>query len=133
MIAIVAFGTGLAVALMWIGANRKTIREGGGRGTGDNHFYEMEGASRLSIFITPNAKVKGYQTLKQFLESEGCEVIYPADSEERPGPRYQVVQVTYSGKVIPSSVLKRAHRWAHQRNFLHSFFKPLFQRPGPGV
>ena len=39
-------------------------------------------------------------------------------------PGYQAVKITISGLLIPDPVIKRAHRWAHQRNYLHSFFKP---------
>ena len=110
---------------------RGELRQGGGHGTGDDHVDEVLGSTEFDIFITPNKRAKGYQTLSQFLESEGCQVTFPADSENRPGPRYQVVKITSYGKETSPSALRRAHRWAHQRNFLHSFFKPMFRSSSP--
>ena len=110
---------------------RKKLREGSGLGTGDEHMDELLGSSELIIYITPNKRPKGYEALKQYLESEGCEVTFPANSPYRPGPKYQDVRITNKRKSIPPSNLRRAHSWAHQRNFLHSFFKPLSQPPKP--
>jgi hypothetical protein len=120
----------LFVAMMfagWSNARRKDLREGSGHGTGDDHFYQLEGSNRLSIFIGPKEKMKGYYALKDALETEGCEVVFPAPFEQVPGSNYNAIRITRQGEIIPSVLLKRAHRWAHQRNCLHSFFKPMFQ------
>ena len=40
---------------------------------------------------------------------------------------YEAFRITYkSGQKIPDSVVRRCHSWAHGRNFLHSFFKPMY-------
>ena len=104
--------------------SRRELRQGGGRGTGDDHFDEVEGSTEFEIFLTPNKRAKGYEALKRFLESEGCHVAFPAGSSNLPGPRYQAVRVTSGDEEIPAAALRRGHRWAHQRNLLHSFFKP---------
>ena len=105
--------------------SRNELRQGGGRGTGDEHIDEVLGSTEFDIFIAPNKRVKGYPALRQSLETDRCHVTFPADSQYSPGPKYQVVKITNRDIEIPASALKRAHRWAHQRNFLHSFFKPM--------
>jgi hypothetical protein len=38
------------------------------------------------------------------------------------------MRITHKGgQPIPDAVLRRSHSWAHGRNFLHSFFKPLYR------
>ena len=105
---------------------RRQFRQGSGGGTGDDHVDEVLGSSEFFVYLTPNKQAKGYQGLKDYLEAMGCQVLYPADSEHRPpGLRYDGVKITNRGEVIPPAGLKRAHRWAHQRNFLHTFFRPV--------
>ena len=108
------------------GFNRRQIRQGGGRGTGSDHVEEMFGATELYIYQTPNSRPKGYQTLKIYLEAQECEVIFTADKPPELS-RYEALRITKKGEPLPIPVVKRSHSWAHQRNFLHSFFKPLYR------
>ncbi len=109
------------------GMNRRQIRQGGGRGTGSDHVEEMFGATELYIYQTPNSRPKGYQTLKTYLEAQGCEVILTAEKPPELS-RHEAVRITHKeGEPIPTPALKRSHSWAHQRNFLHSFFKPMYR------
>jgi len=113
------------------GISRAQLRQGSqgpGGGVGDDHFEQMAGSRDLYIYLTPNRKVKGYTELKGFLEEQGCQVQQAPDAPLMPGKRYAAIKVTFKGGLIPEPALRRAHRWAHQRNFLHSFFKPLTGR-----
>jgi hypothetical protein len=88
---------------------------------------ELLGATELYIYQTPNRKVTGYESLKMFIESQECEVIFTADAPPELSS-YETMRVTHKrGEKIPDAVLKRAHSWAHNRNFLHSFFKPMYR------
>ncbi len=109
------------------GITRAQLRQGsqgleGGRG--DDHFRDLVGSRDFYIYLTPNRKVKGWAEVKTLAEAEGCEVRRAEDAPYVPGQRYGAVLITVHGGLIPEAVLRKAHRWAHQRNFLHSFFKP---------
>lgn len=107
--------------------NRRQMREGGGRGTGNDHVEDLFGATELYIYQTPNIRPKGYQSLKTYLEAQECEVIFTADAPPELA-RYETMRITHKkGEPIPTSAVKRSHSWAHSRNFLHSFFKPLYR------
>ena len=93
-------------------------------GNGDDHFREMTGSRDFVVYITPNKRPKGFAELKSALEEEGCEVQRVENEPLLPSNRYQAVKVTFKGEKIPDSALQKAHRWAHRRNYLHSFFKP---------
>lgn len=109
------------------GITRKQLRQGGGRGTGEDHVDAMFGSTELFIYQTPNTRPKGYDTLKTYLEAQGCEIIFTADAPPEL-TRHETMRITCKGtQPIPIPVLKRAHKWAHQRNYLHSFFKPMYQ------
>ena len=109
------------------GFSRRQIRQGGGRGSGDDHVQELLGATELYIYQTPNIRPKGYTMLKTFLEARECEIIFTADAPPEMS-RYETMRITHKkGEPIPTPALKRCHSWAHQRNYLHSFFKPLYQ------
>ena len=109
------------------GVNRRTRRQGGGRGTGVDHVEELLGCTELYIYQTPNTRPKGYTGLKTFLEAQECEVIFTADAPPELS-RYETMRITHRrAEAIPDAVVKRAHSWAHQRNYLHSFFKPLYR------
>ena len=109
------------------GFNRRNLRQGGGRGNGNDHLDELMGCTELYIYQTPNRKVQGYDSLKIFIESEGCEVIFTADAPPELS-NYETMRITHrKGEKIPDTVVKRAHSWAHNRNFLHSFFRPLYR------
>ena len=109
------------------GINRRQIRQGGGRGTGDDHIDSMFGSTEFYVHQTPNTKPKGFDSLKTYLETQGCEVAFTTDAPPELS-RYQTVRITRRGSdEIPDAVLKRAHSWAHRRNYLHSFFKPMYR------
>ena len=109
------------------GFNRRDLRQGGGRGNGNDRLDELMGCTELYIYQTPNRKVQGYDSLKIFIESEGCEVIFTADAPPELS-NYETMRITHrKGEKIPDNVVKRAHSWAHNRNFLHSFFRPLYR------
>jgi len=108
------------------GFTRRKLRQGGGRGNGSDHFEEMIGATELFVYQTPNKKPKGFESLKLFLETSECELMFTVDvpPELR---NYEAFRITHrSGDPIPDPVLRRCHAWAHGRNFLHSFFKPMY-------
>ena len=108
------------------GITRAQLRQGGGRGNGNDHLEEMIGATELFVYQTPNKKPKGFESLKLFLAASECELISTLDVPPEL-KNYEAFRVTHkSGKKIPDEVLKRCHSWAHGRNFLHSFFKPMY-------
>ena len=87
------------------GFTRQQIRQGGGRGNGNDHVDDLYGCT----------------------ESEGCEVIFTADAPPELNG-YETMRITQrQGQPIPPAVVKRCHSWAHQRNYLHSFFKPMYR------
>ena len=108
------------------GFTRAQLRQGGGRGNGNDHFDELIGATELFVYQTPNKKIKGFESLKLFLEASECELIFTVDVP--PELRsYETFRIAHkSGEKIPDPVLRRCHSWAHGRNFLHSFFKPMY-------
>ena len=108
------------------GITRAQLRQGGGRGNGNDHLEEMIGATELFVYQTPNKKPKGFESLKLFLATSECELISTLDVPPEL-KNYEAFRVTHkSGEKIPDEVLKRCHSWAHGRNFLHSFFKPMY-------
>jgi len=109
------------------GISRSKLREGSGRGTdiADEHFFEVAGSKDFYIYVTPNRKAKGYDDLRDWLKELGYVVSVSDDAPMLPAKGYKAIKVTVAHGVISDDALKRAHRWAHQRNFLHSFFKPL--------
>jgi hypothetical protein len=109
------------------GIGRRELRQGGGRGNGNDHVDELLGSTELYIYQTPNKRMKGYEGLKMFVESEGCEIIFTADAPPELG-NYETMRITHKkGEKITDAAIKRAHSWAHRQNFLHSFFKPLYR------
>jgi hypothetical protein len=113
---------------MWrqdFGVTRKNIRVGGGRDVEPEHYDEVLGSSEFCIYIPPNVRMKGYDDLKAFLEGQGCVVEYPGYSEYTPNKSYSVIAITMAGQRMSDAALRKAHRWAHKRNYLHSFFRPF--------
>jgi len=109
------------------GFARRDLRQGGGRGTGNDHVEELYGITELYIYQTPNRRLKGYERFKLFLESEECEIIFTADGPPELS-NYETMRITHKkGDKIPDHVVKRGHTWAHNQNFLHSFFKPMYR------
>ena len=115
------------MSLRNFGFGRDQLRQGGGRGNGNDHFDELVGATELFIYQTPNRRAKGFDSLKLYLEANECELIFTVDAP--PELRdYETMRITHKGgEAIPSAVLRRSHSWAHGRNFLHSFFKPMYR------
>ena len=110
------------------GISRRQLRQGSGRGNGDDHVDGLIGCTELYIYQTPNKQPKGFQPLKTYLEAQGCEVIFTAEAPPELAGRYETMRVTCKGgEPIPPPALKRCHAWAHGRNFLHSFFKPMYR------
>ena len=110
------------------GIGKRELRQGSGRGNGNDHFDDLIGSTEFYIYQALDKKAKGYEGLKLYLETQSCEVMHSPDAPAELGVRYETLRITYRGEEqIPVQALKRAHAWAHQRNFLHSFFKPLYQ------
>ena len=105
---------------------RAELKVGSGRGAdvADEHVWEVLGSRDFYIYVPPKAKVKGFSTLKSYLLEQGMELAVSDTAPMLPAPGYQAMKITARGLIIPDKVVKRSHRWAHQRNFLHSFFKP---------
>jgi L-amino acid N-acyltransferase YncA len=112
------------------GMSRARLREGSGKGIeiADEHFSEVVGSKDFYIYVTPNRKVKGYEGLRDWLQELGYAVTVSDSAPMLPAKGYKAIKVTTGDGVLSDDALKRAHRWAHQRNFLHSFFKPLRNR-----
>ena len=102
------------------------LQQGSGKGSevADEHFWEMAGSRDFYVYVAPHTKAKGYDVLKTYLEAQGCEARVSDDAPLLPGKGYKAVKITAGGGTIPDEALRRLHRWAHQRNYLHSFFKP---------
>ena len=108
------------------GFTRQQLRQGGGRGNGNDHLDELIGATELFVYQTPNKKPKGFESLKLFLAASECELIFTLDIQPEL-KNYEAFRITHkSGEKIPDDVLKRCHSWAHGRNFLQSCFKPMY-------
>ena len=107
------------------GYSRRQMRQGGGRGDGvaDDHFDDLVGSTEFYIYRPPSRKINGYEPLKLVLESEGCEVVFLVEANCAAGPGYETCRITRKAGPIPDAALRRAHAWAHQRNFLHLFYK----------
>ena len=87
----------------------------------------MIGATELFVYQTPNKKPKGFESLKLFVAASECELNPTLDIPPEL-KNYEAFRITHkSGEKIPDAVLKRCHSWAHGRNFLHSFFKPMYR------
>ena len=108
------------------GMTRAQLKTGSGKGANvaADHVHEVLGSRDFWIYVTPNSKPKGYDTLKSYLLAQGCDVDISDTAPMLPAKGYKAIKVTESGKILDDEVVTRAHRWAHQRNYLHSFFKP---------
>lgn len=109
------------------GYGRRQLRQGGGRGTGNDHLDELLGCTEFYIYQPPNSRVKGFPSLKLYVESQECEVFFTADAPPELAS-YETMRITHKkAGPIPDAVVKRGHSWAHRNNFLHSFFKPMYR------
>ena len=104
------------------GFTRREIRGGAGGGASE-HFEDLIGSTEFYIYRNPNSKIKGYEALKLFTESQECEVLYIAAGPTPAGRGFETIRITNKGSQIPIEVLKRAHNWTHRRNLLHLFYK----------
>ena len=112
------------------GIGKRDLRQGSGRGNGNDHFEDLIGSTEFYIYqiYQPGSLApRGFDSFKAFLEAQGCEARFTTDTPVELGNEYEALRITYKGAQIPVPVLKRAHAWAHQRNLLHSFFRPLYQ------
>ncbi|HZT05662.1 MAG TPA: hypothetical protein VFC51_01410 [Chloroflexota bacterium] len=114
------------------GPNRAARRRGSNPRVGgpnaDDHFHELIGSNSFWIYLTPNKRLKGFETLQEQVESHGCSIGFADDAPVDAGKGYQALKIAARGDLLlPVDVLKLAHRWAHRHNFLHSFFKPTFR------
>ena len=109
------------------GIGKRELRQGSGRGSGNDHFEDLIGSTEFYIYQPGGLRPKGFDSFKAFLEVQGCEAVFTSDTPVELGSEFEALRITYKGTQIPVPVLKRAHAWAHQRNFLHSFFRPLYQ------
>ncbi|MBL76248.1 MAG: hypothetical protein CL763_04945 [Chloroflexi bacterium] len=109
------------------GMNRSRLREGSGKGKeiADEHFHEVAGSKDFYVYVTPNRKAKGFEQLRDWLRSQGYLVNVSDQAPLLPAKGYKAIKVTTSEPTLSDEAVKRTHRWAHERNFLHSFFKPL--------
>ena len=96
-----------------------------GRSNADEHFPEMVGSSDFWIYLAQDTELKGYDELRKQVEAAGCTIRFAYDAPVNMGPAYQVVKISPREEaLVPTELLKLAHRWAHNHDFLHSFFKP---------
>ena len=103
------------------------LRIGSGRGAAvaDEHFYEMAGSRDFYVYVAPRTKAKGYDALKAAMVAQGYAVSVADEGPMLPAKGYKAVKITTTTTdTIADGALRQAHRWAHQRNYLHSFFKP---------
>lgn len=111
------------------GLNRAARRRGSNPAVGgsnaDEHVQDLAGSSALWIYLRSTTRLKGAEELKQLVESFGCAIGFANDAPVDPGKGYQQLKVVApGGALLPPTVLKEAHRWAHRHNLLHSFYKP---------
>ena len=92
------------------------------------HFYDTYECSDNKFIAVGSIEPQFYSELLEKLESVGCIVTYPSKSpevlRELPSRLYKAINIE-TEKEIDYKALQLAHRWAHKRNLLHSFFIPL--------
>ena len=109
------------------GMTKAQLRVGSGKGVtiADEHFFEMAGSRDFYVYVTPRTKAKGYDALKAAMLAQGYAVSVADEAPMLPAKGYRAVKITTTTtETIADEALRQAHRWAHQRNYLHSFFKP---------
>lgn len=109
------------------GIGKRDLRQGPGRGNGNDHLDDLVGSTEFYVYQPGDQKLRGYESLRLYLEAQGCEALYTSDVPPELGANYQALRITHNGEAIPVPVLKRAHSWAHQRGLFHSFFIPLYR------
>ena len=58
------------------GIGKRELRQGSGRGNGNDHFDDLIGSTEFYIYQALDKKAKGYEGLKLYLETQGCEVMH---------------------------------------------------------
>ncbi|MEK9658972.1 MAG: hypothetical protein VW450_03385 [Chloroflexota bacterium] len=108
------------------GLARAQLRAGSGKGVevADEHFHEVAGSREFTVYVAPHSKPKGYPELKSWLVGQGYAVAVSDTDPMLPAKGYKAVKVSTPSGTLTDEALRRAHRWAHARNYLHSFFKP---------
>jgi hypothetical protein len=108
------------------GMTRAQLKTGSGKGldVADEHVHEVLGSRDFWVYVTPKSKPKGYEDLKAYLLEQGCMVDVSDTAPMLPAKGYKAIKITRVGENLTDDVVRRTHRWAHQRNYLHSFFKP---------
>ena len=78
------------------GMTRAQLKTGSGKGTdvADEHFFEIVGSRDFYVYVTPKSKPKGYDDLRGFLTTEGCEVNVSNNAPMLPAEGYKAVKVT---------------------------------------
>jgi len=107
------------------GLSRRQLREGSRVFVEPEHYDEVLGSSEFFVYVTPNKNTRGFESLKSYLQSLNCEVVVAEGSPVQMPERYKSLKITFQGAIIPDAALRRIHKWAHSRNFLHSFFQPM--------
>jgi|SRR5512133_1815604 hypothetical protein len=96
-----------------------------GRSNADQHFHELVGSSGFWIYLPPNTQFADYTQLKEQVETTGCTIGWALDAPVDLGRAYTALKVAPRlATLIPEDALRLAHRWAHNHDLLHSFFKP---------
>ena len=104
------------------GITRRDIRDGPGKDANE-HFEELIGSTDFQIYRHPSNKIRGYESLKLFAEKYECVVLHITKGPTPVGLGYETIRITRKDDAIPTTVLKRAHNWAHRRSLLHLFQK----------
>ena len=91
------------------GMDRSKLREGSGKGTeiADEHFHEVAGSRDFYIYVTPNRKAKGYETLRDWLAQQGYSVAVSDDAPLLPAKGYKAIKVTTADGILSDEALKR--------------------------
>ena len=106
-------------------ARRKGSNPALGGSNADDHVRDLVGSNAIWIYLMPNKRLKGFEDLKQLVELRGCLIGLADDAPIDPGKGYQQLKIGTGGaSLLPTDVVREAHRWAHRHNFLHSFYKP---------
>lgn len=97
-------------------------------GNGDEHFPDLLGSGSLTVYLAPGRKTAGLPQLTALAAEHGCVAAIVEHDPNLPGDGYRALRFTKADALLPEEVLRSVHRWAHRRNFVHSFFKPFRSR-----
>jgi hypothetical protein len=115
-------------------ARRKGSNPASGGSNADDHLRDLVGSNAIWIYLTPNKRLKGFDDLRQLVESRGYLIGLATDAPIAMGKGYQQLKIGTGGaSPLPTDIVRAAHRWAHRHNFLHSFFKPNAAQGAPQI